>query len=99
MRILHAGWGFTPWRLGGLIRYAEDLMALQARRGHDVHYVCAGRRYPGLRAPRVKCRRRDGIWVQEIAKSPIPATRVTREPLRDLEDPWIERFFARLLGD
>jgi glycosyltransferase involved in cell wall biosynthesis len=33
VRILHVGWGFWPWRVGGLIRYAEDLMAAQMARG------------------------------------------------------------------
>ena len=29
MRILHIGYGFRPWREGGLIAYAEDVLGAQ----------------------------------------------------------------------
>jgi hypothetical protein len=31
MKILHIGWGFRPWRGGGLIEYTEDLMETQVK--------------------------------------------------------------------
>jgi glycosyltransferase involved in cell wall biosynthesis len=99
MRILHLGWGFTPWRSGGLIRYAEDVMALQASRGHDVHYLCAGRHYPRLRGPRVKRRRRDGVQVHEVVNGPILVDLGTRVPALDLREPWLEGVFRRLLAE
>ena len=99
MRILHAGWGFTPWRSGGLIRYAEDVMALQARRGHEVHYLCSGRHYPGIGGPRLKRWRRDGVQVHEIVNSPIlvGVEHGTLAPERDLGEPRLERMFERLV--
>ena len=33
MKILHIGWGFRPWRGGGIIEYAEDLMEKQIQKG------------------------------------------------------------------
>src|SRR3954469_8209709 len=101
MRILHAGCGFTPWRMGGLIRYAEDVMALQASRGHEVHYVCAGRHYPRLAGPRLKHRRRDGISIHEGVNPAIPTgiERGTRDPALDVSEPRMERLLTRLLGE
>ena len=46
LRVLQVGWGFHPWRVGGLILYAEDLMAALVERGHAVTYFFAGRHYP-----------------------------------------------------
>ena len=46
MNILHLGWGFKPWRGGGLIEYAEDLMNIQAEKGWSVSYFFSGRYYP-----------------------------------------------------
>ena len=101
MRILHAGWGFSPWRGGGLIRYAEDVMALQARRGHEVHYLCSGRHYPRTGGLRLKRWRRDGVRVHELINPPILAgvDLGTRRPDLELEEPGIERVFARLLDE
>ena len=36
MRILHYTVGFSPYRSGGLTRYAKDLMVSQRRFGYDV---------------------------------------------------------------
>src|SRR3954447_14524874 len=82
MRILHAGWGFRPWRGGGLISYAEDVMEAQAAAGHEVAYFFGGRRYPGLRRPRTRRWRRRGVRMVEGLGSPIPvgADRRTRFP-------------------
>src|SRR5215213_952721 len=101
MRVVHLGWGFTPWRPGGLIRYAEDVMALQAARGHEVHYLCSGRRYPLLRTPRVLRRRAADVHVHELVNPPIVVggDLGTRDPELDLREPWTERVLARLLAE
>jgi glycosyltransferase involved in cell wall biosynthesis len=99
VRILHVGWGFSPWRPGGLIYYAEDLMAAQAARGHEVAYLFSGRHYPGLGGPRLRRWRRPGVAMLEIVNAPIVVglERGTRTPERDLEEPRLERIFARVL--
>lgn len=53
MRVLHIGWGFIPWRSGGLIEYAEDLMEKEVSTGWDVSYFFAGRHYPLFSKPRL----------------------------------------------
>jgi glycosyltransferase involved in cell wall biosynthesis len=101
MRILHVGWGFSPWRSGGLIRYAEDLMAVQAAQGHEVHYLCSGRHYPRTGGLRVKRRRRGAVHVHELVNPPILVglDSGTLVPERDLDEPQIERVFRRLLAE
>jgi glycosyltransferase involved in cell wall biosynthesis len=101
VRILHVGWGFSPWRPGGLIYYAEDLMEAQARRGHEVTYLLSGRHYPWLRGPRVKRWRRDGVTMVEVVNPPIVVglERGTRAPERDLDEPALERIFERVLRE
>ena len=101
VRILHVGWGFSPWRPGGLILYAEDLMAAQAARGHEVTYLLSGRHYPGVRGPRLRRWRRDGVRMLELVNPPIVVglERGTRAPERDLDEPRLERIFERVLGE
>jgi glycosyltransferase involved in cell wall biosynthesis len=101
VRILHVGWGFSPWRPGGLIFYAEDLMAAQAARGHHVAYLLSGRHYPGLRGPRLRRWSRSGVAMLEVVNPPIVVglERGTRAPERDLEEPRLERVFERTLHD
>lgn len=36
MHILHYTLGFQPYRSGGLVRYAADLMQMQASMGHKI---------------------------------------------------------------
>jgi glycosyltransferase involved in cell wall biosynthesis len=100
MRILHVGWGFSPWRPGGLITYAEDLMEAQVRRGHEVAYFLSGRHYPFVSGPRLKRRRRRGVVLHEVINPPIVAGLElgTRHPERDLEEPRMEAAFRRLLA-
>jgi glycosyltransferase involved in cell wall biosynthesis len=100
MRILHVGWGFFPWRRGGLIHYAEDLMAAQVERGHDVAYFFSGRHYPRASDPRVRRWRRRGVAMHEVINGPIVSGLElgTRFPTLDLEEPHIEAAFAALLG-
>ena len=101
MRVLHVGWGFRPWRPGGLIAYAEDLMAAQVRHGHEVAYFFSGRHYPLVRGPRLKRWRRDGVALYEVVNGPIVfgGERGTRDPEHDLSDPWIDGCFDALLDE
>src|SRR5919202_1300335 len=101
MRIMHVGWGFRPWRGGGLVSYAEDVMDAQAARGDEVTYFFAGRRYPLVRRPRVHRWRRRGVAMLELLSAPIPIgmDRGTRFPELDLEEPVTERLFAAALAD
>ena len=100
MRVLHVGWGFQPWRGGGLITYAEDVMEAQARRGHDVAYFFAGRRYPLVGRPRLHRWRRRGVAMLELLNSPIPVglDGGTRFPRLELNEPASEAAFQRVLG-
>lgn len=99
MRVLQVGWGFYPWRVGGLILYAEDLMDDLVARGHDVAYFCSGRHYPLLSRPHLRRRRRRGIAIHELVNPPINPglERGTRRPDLDLSEPWIESAFERTL--
>jgi glycosyltransferase involved in cell wall biosynthesis len=101
VRILHVGWGFSPWRPGGLIFYAEDLMAAQAARGHEVSYLLSGRHYPALRGPRLRRWRRGEVAMREVVNSPIVVglERGTRAPLRDVEEPRLARIFEDTLAE
>jgi len=99
VRILHVGWGFTPWRSGGLILYAEDLMAAQVARGHDVGYFFSGRQYPYIPGPRLHRWRRDGVAMRELLNSRVVVgmEHGTRDPWRELSEPGAERAFRRVL--
>jgi glycosyltransferase involved in cell wall biosynthesis len=101
MKILHAGWGFRPWRGGGLISYAEDVMEAQARAGHDVAYFFGGRHYPLVGRPRTRRWRRRGVRMLEVLGSPIPVglDRGTRFPELDLQQPDVERLFEAALDE
>ncbi|HKP90876.1 MAG TPA: glycosyltransferase [Thermoleophilaceae bacterium] len=101
MRILHAGWGFRPWRGGGLISYAEDVMEAQAAAGHDVAYFFGGRHYPLVRGPRLRRWRRRGVRMIEMLGSPIPVglDRGTRFPELDLEEPEVEALFEAAVDE
>ena len=101
MRILHGGWGFRPWRGGGLIAYAEDVMDAQAARGDAVGYLFSGRRYPLMRRPRLHRWGRRGVEMLEVLSSPIPVgiDRGTRFPDLDLHEPAIEALIDRALAD
>ena len=99
MRILHIGYGFRPWRSGGLIEYTEDLMAEQLRRGHQVSYFCAGRQYPSWRRPWLHRWNRGGAEMWEVINSPAPACgdRGTADPGSTLEAVCVQRMLEKTL--
>jgi glycosyltransferase involved in cell wall biosynthesis len=101
MRILHIGWGFYPWRPGGLIAYAEDLMESQAERGHEVSYFFSGRHYPFISGPRLKRWRRRGVAMHEVVNPPVVAglEAGTRRPDLEVSEPRTEAAFRRLLAE
>lgn len=97
MRLLHVGSGFRPWRHGGLVAYAEDLMGAQVRRGHDVTYFFSGRQYPLARGPRLRRWERNGVAMLELVNSPLYDH--GRQPELEVTEPAVERMFERLLGE
>jgi glycosyltransferase involved in cell wall biosynthesis len=99
VRVLHVGWGFFPWRRGGLINYAEDLMAAQVRGGHRVAYFFSGRHYPRLSGPRLKRWRRGDVEMHEVVNGPMVSGLElgTRTPDLELDEPRIEAAFRRVL--
>lgn len=99
MRILHVGYGFRPWRAGGLIAYAEDVMEGQAKRGHEVAYLFRGRHYPGVPDDRMHPWSRRGVAMREILNSTLVfgGDSGTLTPEADLQHPPSERHFERTL--
>lgn len=61
MRILHYTLGFQPYRSGGLVRYAADLMSVQADMGHKVFALYPG----GMSIPR-SCHIRLDEYIKKI---------------------------------
>ena len=96
MRLLHVGWGFRPWRTGGLIAYTEDVLRHQARRGHEVAYFFAGRHATG-RGPHLRRWKRDGVAMFELWNGAVPAGIGTQAPDLDLAEPAAEAAFAAVL--
>jgi glycosyltransferase involved in cell wall biosynthesis len=76
-------------------------MAAQAARGHDVTYLLSGRHYPAVGGPRLRRWHRHGVRMLEVINSPIVVglERGTRAPLRDIEEPALERIFERTLRE
>src|SRR5919199_1324425 len=97
MRLLHVGSGFRPWRRGGLVAYAEDLMAEQVRRGHEVSYFFSGRQYPLARGPRLREWAQRGVRMLEVVNSPLYDH--GRQPELELSEPRVEAMFERVLAD
>jgi glycosyltransferase involved in cell wall biosynthesis len=100
VRVLHVGWGFWPWRVGGLIHYAEDLMAAQVARGDDVGYFFAGRHYAKPARTRLKRWRNNDVAMYEVVNGPIVSGLElgTRRPELDLHEPQAEGAFRSVLG-
>jgi glycosyltransferase involved in cell wall biosynthesis len=99
VRVLHVGWGFWPWRIGGLIHYAEDLMAAQVARGDAVGYFFAGRHYARPARTRLKRWARDGVAMFEVVNGPIVSGLElgTSRPALDLDEPRSEASFRSVL--
>jgi glycosyltransferase involved in cell wall biosynthesis len=96
VRVLHVGFGFRPWRSGGLIAYVEDVVRAQARRGHEPAYFFAGRHVPrgGVHLRRWE---RDGVAMFELWNSRVTVGVGTLDPDRDLSEPAAERAFETVL--
>lgn len=99
MKVLHIGWGFIPWRGGGLIEYTEDLMHAQVSLGYDVAYFFSGRHYPLFRRPFLKKWRKDGVRMYELINCPVlhAGHLGTRNPDQDLNEQSSERTFENVL--
>ena len=97
LRLLHVGSGFRPWRRGGLVAYAEDLMDEQVRRGHEVSYFFAGRQYPIGAGPRLRRWERRGIAMLEVVNSPLYDH--GRQPELEIAEPRIERILSGVLRE
>ena len=100
LRLLHVSWGFTPWLGGGLVAYVEGLMEAQAAAGHDVAFFGAARHLPLHRRPMMRRWERRGVTMHELFNSPLPQhwSAGTLRPDRDLQEPWTEQAFARVLA-
>ncbi len=94
-KILHIGWGYTPWRGGGLINYSQDLMEIQKSMGHEISYFYSARQYPLINKPRINKWETDSITMYEIINSPIShhGDRGTLNPHMDLNETNSEIFF------
>ncbi|MGZ8441023.1 MAG: glycosyltransferase, partial [Candidatus Deferrimicrobiaceae bacterium] len=72
MKILYVGWGFSPFRMGGSLRYAESVMEGMAARGNTVGYFCPGRfSLLPKRASTLKTWSRGAVTMFEVRDSPI----------------------------
>lgn len=102
MKILHVGWGFQPYRRGGLIEYAEDLMEIQVKNGYQVFYFCTGRFNIFLRKPTVKkWINKRGYQVFELMNPPIISglDNGINKPLYDVTEQQTEIAFKKVLDD
>lgn len=101
LRVLHIGWAYRPLRGGGLIAYADDLMALERERGVQVAYFCAGRLHSGKRKPRLSRWSRDGVAIFEIEDPCLlhAGDAGNFPPELELAEPNSERFFRQVLGE
>jgi len=97
MRLLHVGSGFVPWRVGGLVAYAEDLMQAQVRQGHEVACFFSGRHYPYISGPRLRRWRHRGASLLEVVNSPLVDH--GRQPDGEVSEPRLERMFERTLAE
>lgn len=101
MRILHIGYGFRPWRHGGLIAYAEDVMDAQTRRGDEVTYFFRGRHYPLAPDDRLHAWERRGVAMREVLNSTLTfgGDNGTLTPEADLTHPPSEVAFLKVLRE
>jgi glycosyltransferase involved in cell wall biosynthesis len=100
MRILHVGFGYTPLRAGGLIEYAEDLMAAQVANGDNVGFFTAGRRYPWFRRPRLWRSKRKGVQYFELINSPLVIDEFgSKDPALDMHERDSERILREVIAE
>jgi len=99
IRVLHVGFGFRPWRGGGLIEYAEDLMEEQVKQGYEVYYFCSGRHYPFFRKSFLKSwKHKKGFVVYELINPPIYHGGDTGT-IDDINSPICEYYFLKTLNE
>lgn len=98
MRVLHVGYGFIPWRGGGLVEYAESIMSEQAKKGYEVAYFCSGRHYPIYTKTFLKTWRKDGYKIYEVI-NPLIFHGGDRGTFFDLESMPIEKLFLKVLKE
>ncbi len=99
LSILHIGWGFYPWRKGGLILYARDLMKEQIKAKHRVYYFCAGRKLPIINKSFLHSRVSDKLHIWEIINSSIShkGDSGTLQPELTLVEPFSEKCFSTII--
>ena len=93
------GWGYWPFRYGGLMNYVEDLMDAQVANGDRVAYFCAGRQFPVVRGDRLHKWSRRGILMREIQNSSLVFSGATLTPEDDLHHEPSERHFRAVLDE
>jgi glycosyltransferase involved in cell wall biosynthesis len=95
MRILQVGWGFIPFRGGGLIEYAEDLMEIQVENGDEVFYFCTGRTNLSLKPVLKQWKDKRGFEIFELQNPPVISglDLGTTTPLLDISEPLTEAVF------
>lgn len=98
MRILHVLWGYSPWREGGLVLYAEELMKAQNMSGDQVAAFFAGRRR-FFGGPKLSVWNRDGVQCFEVENSPLVhlGRDGTFPAVKELGEPVSESFLLETL--
>lgn len=102
MKVLHVGWGFQPFRGGGLIEYAEDLMEVQAHNGYQVGYFCTGRFSIIINKPFLKqWKSNKGYTVYEVWNPTIIGgfDFGIKDPVADVIEPVTEKLFMQVVKD
>lgn len=98
LKVLHIGFGFTPWRGGGLIEHAEDLMEEQVAHGYHVAYFCSGRHYPLFKRTLLNKWRRNGYQIYEVI-NPTIYHGGDRGTFDDINNSVLEKLFLDTLKE
>ena len=102
MKILYIGWGFSPFRMGGSLRYAESVMEGMAARGNTVGYFCSGRfSLLPRRISTLKTWSRGAVTMFEVRDSPIvPGWGLgTKNPRIEVECPPLRVHLETVLAE
>lgn len=101
IKILHIGWGFRPYRGGGLIEYAEDLMEIQAQKGYNVYYFFSGRHFGLFNKPILFRWKKNNVKMLEVINSPIVSAgeKGNLKPEQDIQESAIEDIFEKVLDE